>query len=112
MNFIFQGKKILGILAIIPSNERNFVDDMKGFNFSEARSLKLKEVMGYDRHRIAAEGTCASDLAVFGLNYLFEKEIVQAEELDALVLVTQSPDYFMPPTSNVIQGLLNLKYPP
>ena len=28
---------------------------------------------------------------------------------DALILVTQSPDYFMPPTSNVIQGRLNLK---
>jgi len=32
------------------------------------------------------------------------------DALDALIVVTQSPDYFMPPTSNVIQGELGLKH--
>lgn len=36
--------------------------------------------------------------------------LVKPEELDALVVITQSPDYYMPPTSNVIQGRLNLKH--
>jgi hypothetical protein len=32
------------------------------------------------------------------------------DEFDALILVTQSPDHFMPPTSSIIQGRLNLKH--
>ena len=109
MNFIFRRKRISGILTVVPAREQSFVEDMKNFNFSESRSLKLKEVMGYDKHRIVEPGVCASDLAVFGLDYLFRQDWLKRDELDALILVTQSPDYFMPPTSNVIQGRLNLK---
>jgi 3-oxoacyl-[acyl-carrier-protein] synthase-3 len=43
------------------------------------------------------------------LNYLFEKQYLHKDEIDALILVTQSPDYIMPPTSNIIQGNLKLK---
>lgn len=109
MNFIFRRKRISGILTVVPAREQSFVEDMKNFNFSESRSLKLKEVMGYDKHRVVEPGVCASDLAVFGLEYLFRQGWSKREELDALILVTQSPDYFMPPTSNIIQGRLNLK---
>ncbi len=109
MNFKFQRKRIAGILGVVPANERTFLDEMKNFNFPEARSLKLKEVMGYDKHRIVNPGVCVSDLAVFGLEYLFQKGLLERNGFDALILVTQTPDHFMPPTSNIIQGRLNLK---
>ncbi|HEX2691379.1 MAG TPA: ketoacyl-ACP synthase III [Kofleriaceae bacterium] len=110
MNFSFSGKRIAGVLTVLPANERSFMDDMKNFDFPEEKSLKLKKVMGYDRHRIVTDETCVSDLAVHGFRYLFDKGLVKPDELDALVVVTQSPDYFMPATSNVIQGRLNLKH--
>jgi 3-oxoacyl-[acyl-carrier-protein] synthase-3 len=109
MKFIHRRKRISGILTVVPARELSFVEDMKNFNFPEARSLKLKEVMGYDKHRVVEPGVCVSDLAVFALNHLFEKRLLLPDEIDALILVTQSPDYFMPPTSNIIQGRLNLK---
>lgn len=110
MNFSFSGKRIAGILTVLPANERSFTDDMKDFDFPEEKSLKLKKVMGYDKHRIVTDGTCVSDLAVHGFKHLFEKGLVKPEEIDALVVITQSPDYFMPATSNVIQGRLALKH--
>src|SRR5208282_6330538 len=100
MNFIFHRKRISGVLTIVPANERSFVDEMKNFNFPEARSLKLKEVMGYDKRRLVEPQVCVSDLAVFGLQHLFKRRLLDREEIDALLLVTQSPDYFIPPTSN------------
>lgn len=109
MNFVFKDKIINGMLVVLPSNERLFVDDMKMFNFPESRSLKLKEVMGYDRHRIVTEGTCSSDLAVHGMQYLFDNGMLGRDDFDALIVVTLSPDYIVPPTSFVIQGRLNLK---
>jgi 3-oxoacyl-[acyl-carrier-protein] synthase-3 len=110
MNFTFHGKRITGILTIVPANERSFVEDMKEFNFPEARSLKLKQVMGYDKHRVVSPGVCVSDLAVAGLEHLFKHGWLERDGFDALILVTQTPDHFMPPTSNIIQGRLNLKH--
>ena len=109
MNFTFRRKRISGILAVVPAQERSFVEEMRHFNFPEARSLKLKEVMGFEKRRVVRPGVCVSDLAVCGLEHLFDNGWLDRDEIDALILVTQSPDYFMPPTSSVIQGRLKLK---
>jgi 3-oxoacyl-[acyl-carrier-protein] synthase III len=109
MNFRFHNCKINGILTVVPSNERKFVDEMANFDFPVNRSLKLKQVMGYDRHRIVDGNVCISDLVVTGLKHLFSNGSLGADSFDALIVVTQSPDYIMPPTSNVIQGQLGLK---
>jgi 3-oxoacyl-[acyl-carrier-protein] synthase-3 len=109
MNFTFSGCAITGLTAVVPANERKFVDEMANFKVPAARSLKLKEVMGYDRHRIVDGPVCAADLVCRALEHVFAEGRVAREEIDALILVTQSPDYFMPPTSSVIQGRLGLK---
>jgi 3-oxoacyl-[acyl-carrier-protein] synthase-3 len=109
MNFTFRNKRISGVLVVVPANERTFVEEMKNYNFPEARSLKLKEVMGYDRRRLVEPGVCVSDMAIFGLQSLFDRGLLKPDEIDALLLITQSPDYFMPATSNIIQGRLGLK---
>lgn len=109
MNFTFRRKRISGMLTVVPARERSFIEEMKNFNFPENRSLKLKEVMGYDKRRLVEPGVCVSDLAVFGLQQLFDRGLLARDEIDALFLITQSPDHFMPPTSNIIQGRLGLK---
>jgi len=109
VNLQFRNRKISGLLTIVPANERSFVDEMANFNFPVARSMKLKEVMGFDRHRIVEGPVCSSDLAVHGFEHLFRTRRLGREDFDALILVTQSPDYFMPPTSSIVQGRLGLK---
>lgn len=109
MNLRFRDKKISGILTVLPGNEVKFEDEMDNYNFSHSKSLKLKMAMGYNARRVCGPDVCVSDLCIRGLEYLFENRLLQKEEIDAIVLVTQSPDYFMPPTSNVIQGYFGLK---
>src|SRR5882672_10516877 len=109
MNFSFRNKRISGLLTVAPANERSFLQEMKNFNAPEARSLKLKEVMGYDKRRVVRDGVCVSDLAVFGLQNLFARSLLKPEEIDALILTTQTPDHLLPPTSSIIQGRLGLK---
>jgi 3-oxoacyl-[acyl-carrier-protein] synthase-3 len=109
MNLVFSHCRIGGLLAVVPANERSFVDEMANFNFPPARSLKLKLVMGYDKHRIVDGPVCASDLACFGMEHLFATGKLGRDDCDAMIVVTQSPDYLMPPTSSVIQGRLGLK---
>lgn len=88
MRLSFRDKAITGLLAMVPANERTFADDMANFNFSAARSRKLAEVMGYDRHRVVKGAVCSSDMAVAAIEYLFSQGLVAREEVGGLILVT------------------------
>ena len=109
MNFNYENKRISGILTVLPKNEVAFEDEAENYNFSVKQSMKLKKIMGYEKHRIVEGDTSVSDLCVFGMRHLLEEGLISGDDIDALILVTQTPDYYMPPTSNVIQGELGLK---
>lgn len=110
MDFTFKNKRISGILTVLPKKIVTFEEEMSNYNFSPIKCQKLKLAMGYKEHRIAESGQCSSDFCVYGLQYLFDNALLKPEEIDALLFVSQSPDYFMPPTSNIIQGHFKLKH--
>lgn len=109
MNFKFKNKRITGLLGVVPAREVYFDDGVDNYNFNVAQSMKLKSVMGYDRRRIVEDTVCVSDLCIDGLTYLFERDLLKKDDIDAIILVTQTPDFLMPPTSNIIQGHFGLK---
>jgi len=109
VRLFFKNKKITSVLSILPENVVLFEDEMENYNFSVNQSLKLKSVMGYNKKRVVTDGVTSSDLCILGLEYLFKEGVINKAEIDAIVFVSQSPDYIMPPTSNVIQGKLQLK---
>jgi 3-oxoacyl-[acyl-carrier-protein] synthase-3 len=110
MNLKFQNKKITGILTIMPEKELKFDDEIENYEFSKAQSMKLKLIMGYNKRRVVEEGTTVSDLCIFGMNHLFDNNLLDKKDIDGLVLVTQSPDQFMPSTAHIIHGKLGLKH--
>ena len=109
MDFTFKHKQISGILTILPKKAVKFEDEMANYSFSPAKCMKLKLAMGYNEHRIAEPGQCSSDFCKFGLQYLFDNNLLNKEDIDALLFVSQSADYYMPPTSNLIHGHFGLK---
>ena len=108
LQLTFQNKRISGVLSVLPKREVAFEEEMENYNFSPAKSMKLKLAMGYNKHRIVDEGTNVSDMCVHGINYLLDKGLLKREDISALVLVTQSPEHFMPATSSIIHGKLEL----
>ena len=84
-----------------------FDDEYTVFKLTKDKAKRFKKMMSLDRHRIAPPGVCSSDLCQHGLQHLLDGGIVE-EEIGALIFVSQTPDYTMPPTSNVIQGKLGL----
>lgn len=109
MRLKFKDKAITGILAIVPDRELLFDDEVQNYEFPPETTMKLKTTMGYHAHRTFEEPVTVSDIAVFGINKLLQEGKLEKEDIDALILVTETPDYHMPPTSNVIQGRLGLK---
>ena len=109
MDFSFKNKRISGILTILPKKAVKFEDEMANYSFSPAKCMKLKLAMGYNEHRIAEPGQCSSDFCKCGLQYLFDNNLLCKDDIDALLFVSQSADYYMPPTSNLIHGNFGLK---
>ena len=109
MDLIFKNKRISGILTILPEKAVKFEDEIENYSFSPAKCMKLKLAMGYKEHRIAEPGQTSVDFAIHGLKYLFDNGLLNKDDIDALLFVSQSPDYIMPPSSNLIQGHFDIK---
>lgn len=100
----YNNKRITSIYSVIPKNEADFMDEANNYSFSESQMKKLKKVMGFDKRRIAMEGESVGDYAIYGIRQMLDDGVFKEEEIGAIIVTTTSPDYFIPPTSNVIQG--------
>lgn len=110
MYFHFQNKQITGMLTIVPQHRVRFEDEMDNYAFSRAQSVQLQKVMGYnERHICRRTDACISDLICHGFERLFSEGLLTPGEVDALILLTNSPDYLVPPNSNILQGRLGMK---
>ena len=69
MKHIFHDKRITGILTILPEQEIFFDQEAHQYPFPVRQTMRLKEIMGYNKHRIVKEGTTVSDLCIRGLRH-------------------------------------------
>src|ERR1019366_833806 len=111
MNFTFKDKQITGILTVVPKHLAYFKDEIPNYDFPERSSLKLQKLLGLESHRyLTDDSVTGSDMALHGIRHLMETGLLRPEEIDALLYVTQTPDHFIPPTSNIMQGSLGLNH--
>ena len=69
---------------------------------------KIDDKTGVRVRHIAGPDECASDLAVEAARKLFASGACKPEEIDYLLLCTQSPDYFLPTTACLVQERLGI----
>ncbi len=100
------GVRIAGISACVPKEVR-YNKDIEFL--SEKEKKLLIKTTGIAERRYAEEGICTSDLCEKAANSLIEKKGWKKEEIKLLVFVSQSPDYFLPATSIILQDKLGLK---
>ncbi|MFI4877203.1 MAG: ketoacyl-ACP synthase III [Blastopirellula sp. JB062] len=63
---------------------------------------------GIEQRHVAADGECASDLAVKAALRLFEEHAIDPQSIDFLLFCTQTPDYPLPTTACLLQDRLGL----
>lgn len=103
----FNNKTISSVYSVLPSQEVDFLVEARNYSFSEAQMLKLKKVMGYGTRRVAKEGETVADYAIYGIQQMLSDCVFKEEEIGAIIVTTTSPDHFIPPVSNIIQGKFN-----
>jgi 3-oxoacyl-[acyl-carrier-protein] synthase-3 len=69
---------------------------------------KIDAKTGIACRHIAAPEECASDLAVAAAQKLFSSGACRSQEIDYVLLCTQSPDHFLPTTACLVQDRLGI----
>lgn len=108
MQTTFYGKRISSVLGILPQTEAFFDDEVDNYSFPARQTMRLKKVMGFNKHRLAKETSTVSDFAVYGMNYILEHGWIKREEIGAVVTVTLCPDFFVPHIGTIVQGKCGL----
>jgi len=104
--FSIKGVEIEGIASCVPSNiveNRNCTD----IYTKEDIEVVIKNTK-IEQRRIVDSDVCASDLGYKAANYLLESLSVDKSEISGIVFLSQTPDYKIPFTSNILQHRLGL----
>lgn len=76
--------------------------------FPEWSVDKIAKKVGINERHIAADDETAGDLAYIAAEKLISENEIKRDCIDFVLLCTQSPDYFLPSTSCIIQHRLGL----
>lgn len=76
--------------------------------FPEWSVDKIAKKVGINERHIAADDETAGDMAYKAAEKLIQENGIKRDSVDFVLLCTQSPDYFLPSTSCIIQSRLGL----
>lgn len=101
-----RGAKIVAIGTCTP--KRRFDNIKETTQFPQEEVKKVVALAGVKARRVADESICSSDLCLAAARSILDKLNWTPDSIGALIMVTQSPDYFLPSTSCVIHKHLGL----
>jgi len=100
------GCRIAAIGTCVPTRQFDNVKETTEFPAEDVR--KVVAMAGVSRRRIAGDSICASDLCVPAARSIIDALKWDPGSIDALIMVTQTPDYFLPSMSCMIHKHLGL----
>lgn len=102
----FKDIGISAISACVPKNKIENIKQTQYFN-SDAVSAVVEKT-GVKERRVAKPEICSSDLCLEAAERLISDNGIKKEDINALIFVSQTPDYRMPATSIILQHRLGL----
>lgn len=97
---------VTAIACHLPIREESIAELAAQYPDWQADRIMAKT--GIQVRHLAAQGECSSDLAVQAAEKLFLRGACRREEIDFVLLCTQTPDYFLPTTACLVQHRLGL----
>ncbi|MCQ4814654.1 3-oxoacyl-ACP synthase III family protein [Cloacibacillus evryensis] len=76
--------------------------------YPEWTAEKILSKTGIRSRHIASESECVSDITEKAAKKLFSAHNIDSSDIDFLILITENPDYILPPTSCILQDRLGL----
>lgn len=98
--------RIAGLAAAVPALRKAKEDVVRCYG--EGGAEKLIGAIGVERRHIASEKQCTSDLCYAAAEKLFAKGQFDKAGIDAVIFISQTPDYVLPATACILQAKLGL----
>ena len=102
----YQGVGITAMSACVPKKVMRNAD--LTYLISQEDIGKVINNIGIIERRYVEDGICASDLCLKAAEQLLKDNAIDKETIDALIFVSQTPDYHQPATSPLLQHRLGL----
>jgi 3-oxoacyl-[acyl-carrier-protein] synthase III len=96
------GARIAGVVSCVPS--RQVDNEYFAARFGESAVRDVVKMIGVNRRRWADDNTSTGDLCRTAGRKLLRELDWQPESIDALIFVSQTPDYRLPGTGFVLQA--------
>ena len=103
--FSINNIKISGVAAAVPKNSKSNWDYEL---LSESEKKLLTKTTGVEERRVAPKGLTTSDLCFEAAEKLIQDLSWRKEEIEVLIFLSQSRDYYLPATSIILQDRLGL----
>lgn len=104
----FRHVQVSGVAAVVPECTINIDDEIEFFNNDPKLLERNKKILGLGTRHVVEEGTTVSDLLESAANRLLTGLDYDRSAIDALIVVTTSPDYHYPATACILQHRLGL----
>ena len=104
----FSHVRVDGISAVVPAEERRIEEDLVFMGRNVKKAHRMTKIAGIDRRRVAAKGVTPSDLCYQAAECLLNDIRLEKSSIDALIFVTQHPDYILPASACILQDRLGL----
>lgn len=106
---VFSKAKISGIVSCVPAKSINIEDEVDRLYGGNMRQVEaIKKSIGLMKRHVVEDATTTADLCEAAANKLISGMGLDRDSIDALILVTQTPDYFQPATAAYLHGRLDL----
>lgn len=109
MKATFTQTCIRGIHTIVPPKVIDIDSELHTIYQGDQNALnRIKKVIGLQTRHIADPHITASDMGEVAANALLDSLQIDRSRIDALIFVTQTPDYILPATACYLHGKLGL----
>jgi 3-oxoacyl-[acyl-carrier-protein] synthase-3 len=100
------GWRVAGVASCVPPAT---IDNLEaGATFGEAEVRKVVAMAGIRRRCVVSPGTTAADLCYEAATRLLQRIGWEPASVSGLIMVTQSPDYFLPSSACMVHKWLGL----
>lgn len=105
---MFTKGTIKAVFCAIPETVKCIDDEVDMYGGDSKQIERIKKTIGINKRHVVSKNTTAADLCAFSAEQLIKELEINTSDIDAVILVTQTPDYFQPFSAAVIHKKLEL----
>ena len=102
-----KGVAIESLACAVPNNCFSIFDYCDGL-VTEKEAKRLSKNTGFEKLRITDNKTTTSDLCFNAAKSIFNSDTNSKSDIDGIIFVSQTPDYYLPATSHELQHRMGL----